>query len=361
MTAARHLPRGLRLGVTALLAAACLAGVARPAAAEEPLPPIPGVAYPTGASALGAFRAGTIKLTMTTARSFKLRCPYTSNHLIVFTDQGPASGVVLPNSCQILAVQIYGSSGDDAVEVDMRRISTDASRTIDVLLGAGNDRALVRTWDNVRAEVNGGEGNDDLQVVHVPGTTVGQVLPTSAVMGGPGDDVVRHDGFAGLTSFGFRVDLDGGTGADRILGPTDATPTQYNVDVDDTRVRWSPVVINALINADTTTGSTGGLDVIDVQLRSTETWVTYNGRRIWLPARVQLIMPASSGSDQLTIRGGSSQTGVRVWGTGSTLTFRPFQPYDWNRSTKTLTQPGAKPWTYDERHNWVSIVAKPYS
>ncbi len=350
----------LRVGAATGLLVALLAFAPQGASAQAPS--IPGVEV----TLEYAWGNGQTMIQMTQPGTLTVRCTYESGHWLV-------NGVRTGGRCRGTStdLQVRGSSGDDIVSVDMRRSTVRTG----VLLGAGNDTGTLLAANSSTALLDGEGGDDNLRGAYVSGWAYNG--PTSLMVnGGEGNDRVRHDGFTGATTpptgqWVVVASLHGGPGADTILGPEDPMPTIYYVDHDDTRIRWAPVVFGATAYSDTP-----GADTIDLHLRGTETWITVNGRRLWVPGRAQsATVDARQETDNITIRGGSAQTGASIIGVpGAALLLRPFRPYGWFDQTQEsptpppfdtpwgiLRQPGLKDWSIGSITLWGSFEIRPYS
>lgn len=354
--------RTLRVVVGSALLALVLAvgGSPLPASAQT-APTIPGVQvtleYPWG--------TGRTTIQMTQPGNLTVRCTYESGYWLV-------NGVRTGGRCNARPTGenwliVIGSSGNDVVSVDMRR---SASARSAVSLGAGDDTGTLIAASDKSSILQGEDGNDNLRMAYASGWAFHDPQGMS-VVGGAGNDRVRHDGFTGSATptdgSPLAASLQGGPGADTVLGPDDPMAADYWVDHDDVRIRWSPVVRMVGVS------DTPGADNIDVHLRGAETWITVNGRRLWIPGRAQWATGlVGQHEDNLTIRGGSAQTASAASGAaGNALVLRPFRPYEWLDQTAeapaephppwgVLRQPGLKDWDIGSISGWNSFQIRPY-
>ncbi len=340
----------VRVTISVLLAAASITTVSQPSGADSVINGV-NVTYPD--------REDLLKIEMTTARRLLLRCTWTSNRIILFID-GSTTGTVLDMPCRVSNIWVVGSPGNDHVTVDVRRFQLGGRRNgVTTQLGDGDDVGIFRTDQQCEYGLFGEAGNDQLTFDLTPVSWFFTEFLAIELDGGPGDDVIRHNGYTREPPAEQRwIDpgsyLTGGPGADRLYGPDDSMPTSFGIDASDTRVRWSPVVSSAWVE-----GGTSAQDVVDIQLRATETWVTFGGARTWIPGRAQWVAADTDQNDHLTVRGKSPQTQVRAY-EGGTLRLRPFEPYALDRDTGTLTQEGAAAWHYTP-DGWAKVQVWPFS
>lgn len=343
----------LRVILAALLGAASIAAIPQPASADSTINGV-NVIYPNDLDG-----EQLLKIEMTTARELYVRCTWTSNRVIIFVN-GSTTGNVLNYHCSMVQLWVVGSPDNDRVTLDVRRIDLGGRRgSATVTLGDGDDVGLIRSATSADHLLDGGAGNDQLTFEMSPPPDFSGEFTSGGLLGGPGNDVLRNKGYtSGSAEETFVyppvVALSGGPGADRLYGADDTMPTSFGIDAQDTRVAWSPVVAGGYVY-----GVNSANNVMDIQLRGNETWVTFDGVRVWIPGRAQEVGVATDQNDFLTVRGKSAQTRVYT-SSGGKLRLRPLGPYTVDESRDELKQEGAQPWSF-RPEEWTTVQIWPYS
>ncbi len=251
------------------------------------------------------------------------------------------NGLVLPEPCAVRPLDIVGTDRPDAVAYDQKLgVGYDATGlALELWLGGGDDTAAVRhPYGHVG--VRGGEGNDRITAGIYNSRPNGEDANIDLLLGDAGDDVLTNLGFLDpnppryeestdphvpTLPYAFSTYLDGGPGADRLVGAA-TTREELILDGTDTVVDTEGPTAYSIF-----TGA--GNDSARVRLDTatpTITWTTGATTRTIVGARLttSITVSTEAGRDVVKVDGASPRTYVNIDGGDGTdrVVIRPDRP-----------------------------------
>lgn len=276
-------------------------------------------------------------LAMGTAASLDVRCDAS-------TQRTRINALAVPETCSVRPLGIVGTDRADTVSYDqkVRNGIGKNGLNVTVSLKGGDDVATVRAPLG-GVTIAGGAGNDRLAMGIYNSYLNAEVSGGGGMQGDAGNDTLTNLGFLdpnpppydpanGIGGYDFGVALDGGPGADRLVGAA-TTLDSFVVDQTDTVVDPGGPAFFHL-------AGTPGNDDITVTNRAaagTTVDIGQGGvlKRFTLsPLAISLRVDAGGGDDNLSVLDGSKHTTVSVEpGDGiDALTTRFHQPTTWTWS-----------------------------
>ena len=295
-------------------------------------------------------------LALGTATSLDIRCD-------AATQRTRVNGLAVPETCSIRPLGVVGTARADTVTYDqkVRNGIGKYGLNVSVSLKGGDDVATVRAPLG-GVTIDGGDGNDRLAMGIYNSYVNAEISGGGGLRGEAGNDTLTNLGFLdpnpppydpanGVGGYDFGVALDGGAGADRLVGAA-TTMDAFSVDRTDTVVDPGGPAFFDL------TG-TSGADDITVTNRAAEGTTVDIGqsgvtKRFTLsPLAISLRVEAGDGDDNLSVLDGSQRTTVSIEpGAGiDALTTRFLQPNTttWSPDGRTISvvQAGYQPVTWN--------------
>lgn len=295
-------------------------------------------------------------LAMGTATSLDIRCDAT-------TQRTRINGLAVPETCSIRPLDVIGTGRADTVTYDqkVRNGIGKNGLNVSVSLKGGDDVATVRAPLG-GVTIDGGDGNDRLALGIYNSYVNAEVSGGGGMRGQAGTDTLTNLGFLdpspppydpanGVGGYDFGVALDGGPGADRLVGAA-TTLDAFSVDQTDTVVDPGGPAFFDL-------AGTAGADDITVTSRGAAGTTVDIGqagvtKRFTLsPLAISLRVDARGGDDNLSVLDGSRRTTVSIEpGDGiDALTTRFLQPNTttWSPDGRTISvvQAGYQPVTWN--------------
>jgi hypothetical protein len=291
-------------------------------------------------------------LTMGTATALDVRCAATTT-----ADRYRINGLTVPETCAERPLNLSGTDRADTVTYD-QKLGNGTGKygmNLDVYLGAGDDTATIRHPLGA-VVVHGGPGNDRISSGLYNSRSNAEATNTDQLQGEAGSDTLTNLGFldpnpptyvpAEPGAYDFRIGLDGGAGADRLVGAT-STIDWFRADATDTMTDPGGPSLVELV----ATPGRDGVFVTGHEAAGTTVAVTGATTKTFTlsPLAIELRLDTLAGDDNLNLEGRSLRTAVFA-DTGDgidalTIGFEPPLTDTWSPDgrIRTVTQTGYQP------------------
>lgn len=292
-------------------------------------------------------------LTMGTATALDIRCTATTTGSARYR----IGGLTVPEACALRPLDVVGTGRADTVTYD-QKLGNGTGKygmNLDVYLGGGDDTATIRHPLGAIA-VEGGPGNDRISSGLYNSLSNAEATNTDQLRGDAGNDTLTNLGFldpnpptyltAEPGAYDFRIGLDGGAGADRLVGAA-TTIDWFQADITDTMADPGGPSLVELV----ATPGRDGVFVTGHEAAGTTVVVTGATTKTFTlsPLAIELRLDTLAGDDNLNLEGRSLRTAVFA-DTGDgidalTIGFEPPLTDTWSPDgrIRTVTQTGYQP------------------